>query len=134
MTRFALAAIIVGTATLACGATHAIDAYNTSSALRTIADVTQGAIYLTGRHASEAPGADASVKLISEPIAHPPVAEWVVIVGDYAGTRPVGSFDILLGDHTQAPDARPGFVNFGNKVCYWRDTGRRVACPPLGDK
>lgn len=40
------------------------------------------------------------------------------------------SMDILVGDHTSAPVGKDGFVNIGNKLCFWRDTGTVVDCPP----
>lgn len=40
------------------------------------------------------------------------------------------SNDLLIGDYTSAPRGKDGFVNIGNKFCFWRDTGERVACPP----
>jgi hypothetical protein len=40
------------------------------------------------------------------------------------------SRDLLIGDYTSAPRDKSGFVNIANKLCFWRDTGTRVACPP----
>jgi hypothetical protein len=37
---------------------------------------------------------------------------------------------LLIGDYTSAPDGANGFVNIGNKLCFWRESGERVACPP----
>lgn len=37
---------------------------------------------------------------------------------------------LLVGDYTSAPEGSDGFVNIANKLCFWRDTGRRVDCPP----
>jgi hypothetical protein len=49
-----------------------------------------------------------------------------------------GKDNILVGVCTAAPtphSAAPtphssGFVNIANKLCFWRTTGERVACPP----
>jgi hypothetical protein len=40
-----------------------------------------------------------------------------------------GSHDLLIGDYTSMPDGAVGFVNIANKLCFWRDSGDRVACP-----
>jgi hypothetical protein len=40
------------------------------------------------------------------------------------------SRDILIGDYTDAPRERDGFVNIKNKLCFWRDSGERADCPP----
>ena len=37
--------------------------------------------------------------------------------------------DLLIGDYTAAPSGKDGFVNIGNHLCFWRDTGARVGCP-----
>jgi hypothetical protein len=37
--------------------------------------------------------------------------------------------DLLIGDYTAAPSGKDGFVNIGNHLCFWRDTGERVDCP-----
>jgi hypothetical protein len=37
--------------------------------------------------------------------------------------------DLLIGDYTAAPSGKDGFVNIGNHLCFWRDTGERVTCP-----
>lgn len=38
--------------------------------------------------------------------------------------------DLLIGDYTAAPRGKDGFVNLENKLCFWRDTGTVVDCPP----
>jgi hypothetical protein len=57
---------------------------------------------------------------------------WDVTVGTCAGHYlSGGSYNILLGDFTRAPKPDSSyFVNMGNKVCWWRDTGKRAPCPP----
>jgi hypothetical protein len=54
-----------------------------------------------------------------------------VIVGKCAGmTQTSGGRNILLGDYTALPKPdTSGFVNIANRLCFWRDTGERVACP-----
>jgi hypothetical protein len=53
-----------------------------------------------------------------------------IAVGRCVGTSlTTESYDILIGDNTTAPLHRDGFVNIGNRLCFWRDTGERAACP-----
>ena len=40
------------------------------------------------------------------------------------------SDDLLIGDYTAAPLHKNGFVNIENKLCFWRETGKRADCPP----
>ena len=40
------------------------------------------------------------------------------------------SNDLLIGDYTAAPLHKNGFVNIENKLCFWRETGKRADCPP----
>jgi hypothetical protein len=40
------------------------------------------------------------------------------------------SGDMLIGDYTSAPKGKDGFVNIGNKLCFWRDNGDTATCPP----
>lgn len=43
-----------------------------------------------------------------------------------------GSDDVLVGTCTNTPTPHTsGFVNIANRLCFWRDSGERVACPPL---
>lgn len=55
-----------------------------------------------------------------------------MVAGACAGTSlRTASDDILIGAYTAAPTPdTSGFVNIGNKLCFWRDSGQRVACPP----
>lgn len=42
-----------------------------------------------------------------------------------------GSRNILVGNYTSMPTASTNdFVNIANRLCFWRDTGQRVDCPP----
>lgn len=56
-----------------------------------------------------------------------------IVVGLHAGWflngNAAGNF--LVGDFTSTPtpDAK-GFVNLANVICFWRDQGERVPCPP----
>lgn len=54
------------------------------------------------------------------------------VVGACAGRSLLdGSWNVLVGDHTATPTPHTSnFVNIGNRLCFWRDTGARVACPP----
>jgi hypothetical protein len=40
------------------------------------------------------------------------------------------SHDLLIGAYTSAPKGKDGFVNIGNKLCFWRDSGATATCPP----
>lgn len=41
-----------------------------------------------------------------------------------------GDDDVLVGAYTAAPTpTTSGFVNIANKLCFWRETGKRVNCP-----
>ena len=54
-----------------------------------------------------------------------------IAVGRCAGASlTTESRDLLIGDYTAAPRGQDGFVNIANKLCFWRDSGERVACPP----
>lgn len=37
---------------------------------------------------------------------------------------------IAIGDYTRLPEGSSGFVNIGNKICFWRDTKQWADCPP----
>lgn len=54
----------------------------------------------------------------------------VIAIGRFAGSslRKVRNA-ILVGDCTTAPEDSDGFVNIGNKWCWWRQTGAQAACP-----
>lgn len=54
------------------------------------------------------------------------------VIGACAGKSLLdGSWNVLVGDHTATPTPHTSnFVNIGNRLCFWRDTGERVACPP----
>jgi hypothetical protein len=53
-----------------------------------------------------------------------------IAIGRCAGASLTNeSDDMLLGDYTAAPAGKNGFINFANKLCFWRDTGERAACP-----
>lgn len=52
-------------------------------------------------------------------------------VGHCSGaTLRTESDDILVGDYTAAPRDKDGFVNIANRLCFWRNSGERVDCPP----
>lgn len=55
-----------------------------------------------------------------------------VIVGACSGiSLEEGSSNLLVGDHTATPTPfTSGFVNLGNKLCFWRETGAQADCPP----
>lgn len=55
-----------------------------------------------------------------------------VFLGAYAGKSVEdGSDDVLVGACTATPTPRTsGFVNIANKLCFWRESGERVDCPP----
>ena len=55
----------------------------------------------------------------------------ITVVGACAGRAiTVESDVILVGDHTDIPKGASGFVNIGNRLCFWRTTGERTECPP----
>ena len=59
-----------------------------------------------------------------------------VVVGANAGRRlRTGSDNILIGAYTEvpAPDTC-NFVNIGNRLCFWRDTGELAPVPPPYDE
>lgn len=53
-----------------------------------------------------------------------------VVIGRCSCVNLLGSGNLLLGDYTGTPSGASGFVNIANKLCFWRMTGERVACPP----
>ena len=56
-----------------------------------------------------------------------------IFIGICAGATSFlfGDNNILVGAYTSVPSATiSGFVNLGNALCFWRDTGERVDCPP----
>ena len=54
-----------------------------------------------------------------------------IAIGECSGASlTTESRDLLIGDYTAAPKGKNGFVNIGNQVCFWRDSGTVVPCPP----
>ena len=63
----------------------------------------------------------------------PVTSHYAVVIGLCAGWTGIGDHDLLIGNCVQA-DAKhkPGFVNIGNKLCYYRDNPvHMVKCPEL---
>lgn len=122
--------ILIGLLLATGGGVHVYDEYSQRAALRATADVVHGAIWLSNRYASR----DAQRLMQADgttfvPIQQAAPTEWAVAVGNCAGCMAIGNRDLLLGDGTQAPNDQPGFVNFGNRLCFWRDSGEVVSCP-----
>ena len=56
---------------------------------------------------------------------------YVYAIGRCAGASlENASRAFLIGDYTAAPSGSDGFVNIANRLCFWRDTGETVDCPP----
>jgi hypothetical protein len=53
------------------------------------------------------------------------------VAGAYSGRHlQDGDWNVLVGACTATPTpSTSNFVNIANKLCFWRDTGQRVACP-----
>lgn len=59
------------------------------------------------------------------------ILDHTIAIGRCAGaTLLKGNRMLLIGDYTSAPEGADGFVNIANQVCFWRDTGEVVPCPP----
>lgn len=93
-----------------------------------VADTVQGAIRIEGIVlTAKAPWNSDIARPLSISAAN--AVHDTTIIGRCAGWTAVNSDDLLLGDYTATKRGR-GFVNIANKLCFWRDSGERVACPP----
>jgi hypothetical protein len=79
------------------------------------------------------PGGKKEMHVLSlgDPLSYKP-DDAQIVIGMCAGWHvTTGKRNILIGDYTATPT--PGtndFINIANKLCFWRTTGERVACPP----
>lgn len=81
-------------------------------------------------YGGDAAGAEPAFRKIVDLRGATLTGTWNVAVGLCSGSSLTGqSRSLLLGDRTAAPPKGDGFVNIANKLCFWRDTGERVACP-----
>lgn len=129
----ALAAACGGTGYVAGDMQHRLST-TTPADLRTIADVTMGLVravgYATARSAEQSMK-QANLTALINVGSLPEILEGhdLTAVGHCAGASDIHSSDLLIGDYAARPTGSEPFVNFANKVCWWRDSGERVACP-----
>lgn len=104
--------------------------------LRDAANVIQGAVIAVMHY--DHPGAsvsrhipvDGQAVLIKDTAPPLLVGSWNLAVGSFAGaSMTTQNRAIALGSCT-AVRLGDGFVNLGNRLCFWRDTGTIVDCPP----
>ena len=102
----------------------------TPDQLRAVADVTQGAIIIATKITRNRANETAISPIAGTIDDHwLDQGSWNMIVGMCAGmTLTTQSHTLLLGDRTAASGSN--FANFGNKLCFWRDSGERADCPP----
>lgn len=108
----------------------AVDAPHTVSPaeLRIAAETIEEAIKITiysVQHRTEINGENRTILASS---ASAPWGHDVTVIGNCATAW--GSRELVLGDRATTPIKGDGFVNLGNKLCFWRDTGTIVDCPP----
>ncbi len=103
---------------------HALDAPHLvrPDQLRAAASVTEGALEIVRYDTQRRDRADNFYQRISD-------APWIVGNGTDT-TIAFGSHVLLLGDCTNAPPGASYFANFGNALCFWRDSGQLADCPP----
>lgn len=113
---------------------HSLDAPHIvkPAEFRVLAETIQDAIKITAysvRHQAEINGETRPVLASTLPVIA--MGSENVLIGNCSGylSLTTQSRALLLGNRTAAPPKGNGFVNIANKLCFWRDTGERVACP-----